>query len=1028
MKKFLKIVAAFLLLCIIIGVGLNLYFTDERLKATIMPYVNDAVDRKVEVESMSLTFFSTFPQPGLSITKMRIPGDTASDTLLSLDEMVASVELFSLFGDQINITEVTLRNPRFTYVINSDSTSNIDFLLEEEEPKEAAEEIASDFTVNIPAFRVTGGQFGYRNKISNTRARSNNVDADISLRYADLIESSIDLKMGGLSVSVGETNYITGLPVNLSQKSTINLSKELVTINQGTFSIRGLALNLNGTLADWSNMLTADLAFSSSSDNFGQLLRLVPPSYEQYIEGLESRGSLAIDGSLKGSIGGPELPRFNLSLQVNNGYLKNPDLPQPVEDIQLTAQASNNLLTLEKLSAQAGENKFTVTGRLAQPLEKDGKFSLNMEGSVNLATVNQFYDIGQFDINQMSGQLRVDGKASGNRAQPEKASFSGLAKLDNGSLKYAGVPKPIENISFDVQGNQSAITINSMSLEAARNSFSMQGVINQPLKEEQRSIDLSTDLNFDLGTIKEFYPIDEDTLSMRGNLRANAQLKGQADRIEQAVQKGTIRLTDGFIKHKSMDNPIRDITLQSTLDGPTLSISKAGFQSGNNKLSVSGTVNNYLSDDRRIDLHIAGKADLSQIPDYYDLKPAVTSLSGTADLDLNASGPLANPSALRFDGRFTAREVHMKGEALAQPVRNLEGELKMSPETATLNSLSFQLGSSDITLNGSLNDYMAYLEAEADRKTTPRLTGSFKSNLLNIDELIDWKDTTATEPIPIHLPDLNSSVTADISKIIVTGVPMQNLQAKATTTPDQIKLEQATADLFGGTASGSFKWDIPRPEHTRISFKGSLDNLQAGSFFEEFRVLGEKNKFHKYISGSFSADVDYFSELNVYLEPEIETTTMNGTFGMTKSRLKGHPLQDRLADLLKTKEFRNIALDQWKSTYTLKNSVFTVKNLRLTSGDIGMEMNGTRHLVKGDINYQMKLFLPGRFKSAIASVITKQGAEALSRENGTIMLPLRITGTHENPQVAPDQQVIAPIIKEYLKGKAGSILQKLFEG
>lgn len=1027
MKKFLKIIAAILLLFIIIGVGLNLYFTDERLKATVMPYVNDAVDRKVAVGSMSLTFFSTFPQPGLSITNMRIPGETPSDTLLSLDEMVTSVELFSLFGDQINITEVTLRNPRFTYVINSDSTSNIDFLMEEEEPEEAAKEITSDFAVNIPAFRLTGGQFGYRNKISNTHARFNNVDADISLRYADLIENSIDLKMGGLSVSVGETSYVTGLPVNLSQKSTINLSKELVTINRGTFSIRGLVLNLSGTLADWSNMLTADLAFSSSSDNFGQLLRLVPEKYEQYVEDLESRGSLAIDGSLKGPIGGA-LPRFDLALQVNNGYLKNPKLPQPVEDIQLTARASNELLTLENLSARAGDNKFTITGRLAQPLEKNGKFSLNVEGSVNLATVNQFYDISQFDINQMSGQLRVDGKASGNRAQLEKASFNGLAKLDNGSLKYAGVAKPIENISFDVQGNQSAVTINSMSLEAARNSFSMQGVINQPLKEKQRSIDLSTDLNFDLGTIKEFYPIDEDTLSMRGNLRAHARLKGQADRIEHAVQKGTIRLTDGFIKHKSMNNPIRDITLQSTLDGPILSISKAGFQSGNNNLSVAGTVRNYLSDDRSIDLHIAGKADLSQISDYYDLKPAVTSLTGTADLDLNASGPLADPAALRFDGQFTARGVNMKGEALAQPVRNLAGELKMSPETATLNSLSFQLGSSDITLNGSLNDYMAYLKAEADRKTTPRLSGSFNSNLLHLDELIDWQDTTATKPIPIHLPDLNSSVTADISKIIITGVSMQNLQAKATTTPDQIKLEQATADLFGGTATGSFKWDIPRPEHTKISFKGSLDSLQAGSFFEEFRVLGGKSKFHKYISGSFSADVDYFSELNVYLKPEIETSTMEGTFGMTKSRLKGHPLQDRLADLLKTKEFRSIALDQWKSTYTLKNSIFTINNLRLTSDDIGMEMNGTRHLVKGDINYQMKLFLPGRFKSAIASVITKQAAEALSRDNGTIMLPLRITGTHENPQIAPDQKVITPIIKEYLKGKAGSILQKLFEG
>lgn len=1025
MKNFLKIVAAVLALFILIGITLNLYFTDERLKNTVMPYVNDAVGRTVEVESMSLTFFSTFPQPGISIRNMNIPGEAKTDTLLSLDELVTSVELFSLLGDQINISEIQLRNPKFSYVIHSDSSTNIDFLTEAEE---ADTDTSAGYGINIPYFQVTGGHFGYRDETSETTAKISNLNADITLNYTDLIESTLELQEANLSATVDGKNYVTNLPVSFNQHSTIDLSNETLKLEDGTLSIRGLNLNISGSITDWSNSLATDLKFTSSSDNFGELLRLVPTEYEQYTKDLNSQGSLSINGNIKGNMNSEQLPRFDLSMQVTDGYLKNPDLSQPIEQIQLILQANNDLATIKELSARAGENSISGSGRLSNPLQEEGDFSMDFDGTVNLATVSQFYDISQFDIEQMSGQLTLNGNAKGNRAVPEETTFDALATLNNGSLKYTEVPRPIENISVDAQASQSEITINNLAFEALKNTFSMKGIINQPLKEDQRTIDLNTDLRFDLATIKDFYPIDEDTLQMRGMLTANATLKGKADQIERSVQSGGLRLSNGFINHKSLGKEIRDITIESKLSGPTLSISKASFQTGNNNLSASGNISDYLSENRTIDLKITGNVTLSELTNYYDLNPTVTTLTGSAKLNLAASGPVADPAAMKFDGLFTAQNIHMDGEAFTEPVKELSGELNLSPTSADLNSLSFKLGSSDFILSGSLKEYMAYLKAEEDRKTISRLTGNYKSELLNLDELIDWEDTTATEPIPIHLPHLTSSVTAEISKLVVTGVTMNNLQAEARTTPNQIELEKATVELFDGDASGTFKWEVPQPDHTMITFAGSLDSLQAESFFREYQILGEKSKFHEYISGTFTANVDYYSELDVYLEPILETTTMEGDFGMTKSRLQGHPLQNKIADFLNTKEFRNIALDEWKSTYTLDNSILTIKDLRLTSGDIGAELQGTQHLTKGNIDYQMKLFLPERFKSAIASVITKQATEALTQDNGTIMVPLRITGTHENPKVAPDKEVIAPIIKKYLKNKAGKVLEDIFNG
>lgn len=1024
MKIFLKIVAGILLFLIIIIVGLNIYFTDERLKNMAMPYLNDAVGRTVEVDEMSLTFFSTFPQPGISIKNMSIPGETESDTLMSLDELVASVKLFSLMGDQIEIAEISLDNPRFTYILNEDGRTNIDFLLETEETEQ---DTAEAYAIDIPYFQVADGYFRYRDSTSNTSVQFNDLDADISLNYADRITSTIDLELGGLSASVNDTSYLNNLPLSLSQESVVDLDSETVALEEGTLSIRGLALNLSGTISDWSSTLTGDLSFSSSSDNFGELLRLVPEEYAEYTEGLETEGTLAIEGSLKGPLAEKKLPAFDITMQVTDGYLKNPELPDPIQNIQLSANVSNELLSVERLTAEAGENTLTANGQLTNPMEENGDFAVTIESNVNLATISRFYDISEFDIEQMSGQLALDGKAKGSRNAPEEASFDAILKLSNGTLKYAQVPKPIENISVDANANQAAVTINNLDLQAADNSFSMSGTINQPLIEEERSIDLQTELSFDLATIKDFYPIDEDTLSLRGQLTANAVLKGQADQIEQSVQSGEISLSDGYLSHKSLGKPIESITLKSSLDGPVLSISEASFQTGSNNLSASGSITDYLSENRTLDLSIEGNAALDQIASYYELQPAISELTGQADLDLQASGPMNDPANMQFNGQLSVQNVNMRGDSLVQPVTDLNGELSLSAAAADLKSLTFNLGSSDISLNGSLQNYMAYLQAEEDRNTTPSLKGSFKSNHLNLDELINWDDTTTTET-PIHLPDLNSSVDAEIGEMIVTGVTMNNLKAQANTTPKQINLEEATIEMFDGKVSGSFVWEVPRPDQTTISFSGSLENLQAEALFAAYPILGENSQFHEYISGAFSADVDYYSELNVYLEPLIKTSNMEGNFGMTNSRLRGHPLQERMASLFKAEEFNNIGLDEWKSTFSLDNSILTFKDLQLTSQDIGLELNGTQHLIEGDISYKIRLFLPERFQSGIASVITKQATSALQQENGTIMVPLRITGTHEDPKISPDKEVIAPIVKDYLKDKAGNVLDRMFNG
>ncbi|NGP75734.1 AsmA family protein [Balneolaceae bacterium YR4-1] len=1024
MKTFLRIAGGILAFLLLVILGLNIYFTDARLQKTVMPYVNEAVGRDVQVESMSLTFFSTFPQPGLSISRMSVPGESPDDTLMSLDELVVGVKLFSLFGNEISINEIILDNPKFTYQVYPDSTTNIDFLFETETEDDTT---ASGYAVNIPYFEVINGQFGYVDETSATDLRFQDLNATISLRYAELIESTVDLELGGLSATVDNTSYARGLPLSLSQTSTIDLEKEIVNLSSGTFSIRGLALDLSGSISDWSNTTSVDLNFNTSSDNFGELLRLVPAQYQEQVEELETRGSLAMQGTINGALNSEQLPRFSASIMVENGYLKNPDLPQAIENIQLNAKASNDELTIENLNAKAGSNAISGSGNLQKPLEENGAFSFDIKSDVDLATISSFYDIGQFDIEDMSGQMNLNATGQGNRAKPEAATFNADLRLSNGTLKYSGVPKAIQDINVDAKANQDLVTINRFDLAAAPNTFSMKGSVRQPLQEANRTINLDTNLRFDLASLKDFYPISEDTLEMNGILTAQATLDGKADQIERSVKSGSITLKNGFLFYKPLGNPLRDITFESVLEGAKMTIVEASFRSGENNLKMGGLITNYLGEDRSIDLKLEGFAMLNQITNYYNLEPTINRLDGTARVNLRTQGRPDTPAEMAFNGSLNIDNMNMDGEDFVHPITDLNGVMRLTPSSANLDSLSFNFGNSDMLLSGSLENYREYLKEKSDRNTTPLLKGSYYSQFLHVDEIIDWSDTTgADEPVLIELPDLNSSVTANIDRMLITGVNIRNLKAQASTTPTQIELNEAAAEMFEGKATGSLTWDVPQPDSTMITFNGSLQGVRAERFFEEYKVLGKKSRIHEYISGAFSSDLQYYSALNRFLDPIIGTTKMDGNFGMTKSRLKNHPLQLRIASMLKAQELESVSLDEWESTYTVSDTVLTLKDLRLTSSDVGLELNGTQHLVSQQVNYQMKLLLPPRFKKGISAILTTQATEALTQENGTIMMPLRVTGTLNNLNVKPDEEVIKPIIQKYLKDKAGNALKKIF--
>lgn len=1044
MKLFLKILGGIIALLVVFVIALNLYLTDDRLKEIIMPRLNEMSGREIQVERISYTLFRTFPSFGLVIEKLDVPDtdsragngearsgmEARSDSedsprsLASVDELLVTVELFPLIRGNVNVSRLDVIRPNFNYVIYEDGRTNLDSLLEfmeaDEEPEEVTEAQAGT-QIDLELIRVREGRITYNDHSTRTYVSMRGFESDISLTYGELLTTDVDASVEALSVTYEGDQLIANLPVSLSQRSVVDMENERVSIETGRLNIRGLDLDLEGEIAEWSaDAMFLDLRLNSSSDDFAALLEMVPDNFKEDLEGVTTRGSLVLNATINGRLGEDQIPEFELELGVDDGFIQYPGVDSAIEDITIRVVANNSIANIETFRARADINSVEGSGVINNPLEDDADFRLGFFLDLDLGTIRNFYPL---DDVELSGKMEMSANATGTLADAENAEFSARIQLEDGYVKYVDLDEPIRDMFVTLNATERRIDIESFSARAAENTLSLSGNITDPLDEERTRFDLRASIFMDLATIPQFYPIDEDTLQMRGEFRFDGSAAGRLADVENANIDGDASLANGFISYHELPRALEEITFDARLTRDRIQLRSSRVRTGGNNFTADGTINDYLADEPRLNLNISGEFNLAELTDYIEIGPYLSEISGRANVDLQVQGPPMTPENLSFVGLFRMNDFNAAGDSLPQPIRDLNANMVFSQNHVELRQFTMNMGESDFSFTGELRNYMRLIDENSSELAT--LNATFRSEKLNVDEIYEYvppPEDAEPVPFPIVLPNLAMNLNVEIGELIFVGVPIREIRGEVATTDREIRINGAHASMFDGSASGNVIWEVPDPENTRITFNGSVEGVQMEEFFKQVKPAG-LDDIHQYFSGRFSMAIEYVSEMDVFLDPVIPTMVSAGTFSMERARMRNHPTQARAADLLRTNELRDLRLDDLNSSFTIENSVMTLTNFNLTSREIGLELNGTQHLENDEIRYSAVVVLPGNLANNLTPVITQEGVNALKREDGKVPIPLRIRGTTDSPSVGLDNDEIQSRIADYLRDQASDAVR-----
>ncbi|MGZ8544501.1 MAG: AsmA family protein, partial [Flavisolibacter sp.] len=475
MKKILKFTGITLLLLLLIAFLIP-YVFKGKIVAYVKKEINSSLNAKVDFEDVDISVFRRFPRLSVRLENLYVAGvnEFAGDTLLSAPSIDASVNLFSLFDtEDMKLYGFHLSQPRIHARVNADGKANWEITKEDTVSVNPEDSGSTSFKMNVEKYSITDGYLLYNDESINMSFEISGLDHEGS---GDL---SAEIFTLATTTSAREASFVyEGIPYLTKAKTSIGTD---ITINTGNgrydFKTEDILVNELKLSAEGFFQLVndssynMDIKFKTPSNEFKDILSLIPAIYMTDFQQLKTSGSASFNGFVKGSYTPQQMPAYQVNLEVKDGFFQYPDLPSPVKGIQLSMKidnpdgANDNLvIDIPKGHFEMDKEPFDFRFLFKNP-ETAQYLDAAVKGRIDLSNISKFIKLEKGTT--LSGSVLADAFVKGNLSaiQQQQGPFNAGGYLNISKLFYSagGFPQPIQNGNMKINlENNGGIADNTM--------------------------------------------------------------------------------------------------------------------------------------------------------------------------------------------------------------------------------------------------------------------------------------------------------------------------------------------------------------------------------------------------------------------------------------------------------------------------------------------------------------------------------------------------------------------------------------
>ncbi|MES2620733.1 MAG: AsmA-like C-terminal region-containing protein [Bacteroidota bacterium] len=602
------------------------------------------------------------------------------------------------------------------------------------------------------------------------------------------------------------------------------------------------------------------------------------------------------------------------------------------------------------------------------------------------------------------------------------------------------------NISVDNAAGKYTFKENSIGLNDLALAFD--GFVQD--KKDEINLDVKfksekTEFKSLLSLIPAVYKKDFDKVKTSGSLAFDGQVKGTYKDENYPSFKLNLKVNNGMFQYPSLPVAVKNVAIASTISKPqgdldltVIDISKFHFDAGTDPVDANINVKTPVSNPN-VTANVAGKLNLANVPKFYPMEGLKT-MTGLLTVNLDFKGKKSdidskNYAAIKAAGNAKVTNLVYDSKETPMPVRVMDMQVSFNPQNVTLSSFSAAIGKSDFNATGTLDNFMAYSFGTGDLVGAINLRSSkFDANeWLAKDESASANKTSETSKAEYFKvpPHIDFTANSQIGKIYYEKLVLENVKGQILIKDEAINLNDLFANIFGGSATISARYNTKGLNHPDVTFNYDIKNFDIQKTYQGVEMSEKMAPVIKYIQGSFSSDLKGSGRLNPDMSVDYSSLIGDGKVEIASAKIVGLPILTKITEVAKIPALQNLEMKNAWTVLKFKNGRVEVDPTDLKFGNgFNMNVQGSNGFDQS-IDYDMRMDVP----TAQLGAATSMAQSALSKIPGlgssmpdVVGFVFKVTGTTSKPQVKLSKVLAGgSSVKDMAKGAVEDLKKKAEE-
>jgi hypothetical protein len=526
-------------------------------------------------------------------------------------------------------------------------------------------------------------------------------------------------------------------------------------------------------------------------------------------------------------------------------------------------------------------------------------------------------------------------------------------------------------------------------------------------------------------------------IKTEGNFDLNGVVKGILS--EKTIPTFNILFSskNAMFKYSDLPKAVNQIHIDAKIINKTglandtyVNVNNLTFKIDDDAFSANGNIAN-LTTNPKVNLKAKGIINLASINKVYPIQ-LEQELAGIVNADVSTKFDMNSVEKglyqnIQNSGSIIVSNFKYDAKDVANPFYINKTALNFNTNTIRLTEFDAKTGSSDLNINGNLNNFYGFLFNDEVLK------GNFNLNATNFKVADFLAETSSTEQVKgstqstsLKIPAfLDCKFTANAKNVTYDNINLKNITGIIYLKDETINLQNLKSDVFGGNIG--FNGNVSTRNNTS-TFKVDLDlnEINIKESFSSLEMLKSIAPIAKTIGGKINSKVNVAGVLDENMTPNLKTITGNlfGKLINPKLTTENSKVLQVLGNNLSFLNAERLDLDGINAYFSFENGLVNIKPIPLKYKDVGIEISGN-HTFENKIDYDINFDVPVKYLGTeVTSLISKLNPKDAA-EVKSIPVKATITGSFTSPNFSTNlKTATSNLVKQLVDKQKQSLLNQ----